>query len=657
MEIATEHQKRQSGIAENSQSGSVEREKRLRKLFFCGLLAILVMTGILRFAGLGSPSFDGDEMYAVRIHGLTTESVGALFGRSAFHDLHPPLSYCAFLVWNQVFGLDEAAVRSLAVLWGLIAVAAIGLIARRLGGNLAGLAAALLLAFNPLHIAYSQEARPYSQAVALSLLALLFLLRSLSEGRRRDLLLYAAFCALAIYSHYFALLALAPHGLALVWLVLTGDEDSRRAARQTLLAFVCGFATYLAWVPALAHQMAENPEGPTLDVYQLGSTPAENLAVTAGYLRDVAGLGEMPYLLPALLAAAILLVFAATWKRRIAGAKGAAGGEESRPILPRRVGLALMAGAVVLGVTLALLAPVYLLPQARATLEGIGYSPAAVERELRSLLSFTFFVPAALFVIGAVVAGWRWFSALVGRLPRLGAGRPLAVPVLLGILFLIPAAATVLLATGGARFLSARNLLLFLPPLCLALAVGLARLASRRDLRLARLAALPLLFALGLSAFQYDPLSRLFGVRGTELGMTTGDWQTLAGRFGEIGGGPQTALPPASKPEPLLMVEHPRTDPGLFYLSGYQPERVPGEDAVELLRSVDGGFRYLHVEGNAASEKLLRALKRQTRLRPLLRVDEYVLYEASRGTGRPTKPPAAAAESSPAAPVPARKGG
>lgn len=652
-------------MTENAESGSVERERRTRRLFFCGLLAILVMTAILRFAGLGSASFDGDEMYAVRIHGLTPESVGALFGRSAFHDLHPPLSYCAFLVWNQVFGLDEAAVRSLPVLWGLIAVAAIGLIARRLGGDLAGLAAALLLAFNPLHIAYSQEARPYSQAVALSLLALLFLLRSLSGGRRRDQLLYAAFCALAIYSHYFALLALAPHGLALVWLVLTGDEDSRRAARQTLLAFVCGFATYLAWVPALAHQMAENPEGPTLDVYQLGSTPAENLAVTAGYLRDVAGLGEMPYLLPALLAAAILLVFAATWKRRIAVT--AVAGGESGPILPRRVGLALMAGAVVLGVTLALVAPSYLLPPARATLEEIGYSPVAVERELGSLFSFAFFVPAALFAVGAVVAGWRWFSALAGRLPRLGAGRPLAVPVLLGILFLVPAAATVLLATGGARFLSARNLLLFLPPLCLALAVGLARLASRRDLPLARLAAVPLLFALGLSAFQYDPLSRLFGVRGTELGMTTGDWQALAGRFGEIGNEPRTALSPASRPGPLLMVEHPRTDPGLFYLAGYEPERVPGEDAAEFLRCVDGGFRYLHVEGNAASEELLRALGRQARLRPLLRVDEYVLYEASRGTGRPsawaashrlpTTPPAAAAESSPAAPGPVRQAG
>ncbi|HEX2223293.1 MAG TPA: glycosyltransferase family 39 protein, partial [Thermoanaerobaculia bacterium] len=480
-------------------SARAETEKRARRLFFWGLLAILVMTAALRVHGLGVPSFDGDEMYAVRIHGLTPASIGALFGRSAFHDLHPPLSYYAFLVWNQVFGLDEAAVRALPVLWGLVAVAAIGLIARRLGGNLAGLAAALLLAFNPLHIAYSQEARPYSQAVALSLLALLFLLRSLTEGRRRDRLLYAAFCALAIYSHYFALLALAPHGLALLWLALSGDEDSRRAARQTLLAFVCGFATYLGWVPALAHQMSESPEGPTLDVYELGDTPMENLAVTTGYLRDVAGLGEMPYLLPASLAAAILLVFAVTWKRGIAPA--AAGGE-NEPILPPRAGIALLVLALAGGAVVAALAPAYLLPPARATLEQMGYSVATVERESRSLLSFVFFVPAALFTVGALVATWRRVSVLLGRLPRLGEGRPLPVPVLLGILFVVPATATVILATGGARFLSERNLLLFLPPLCLALAVGLARLASRRAWRLA---TLPLLFALGLSAVQYDP--------------------------------------------------------------------------------------------------------------------------------------------------------
>lgn len=631
-------------------SARAETEKRTRRLFFWGLLAILVMTAALRVYGLGVPSFDGDEMYAVRIHGLTPSSVGALFGRSAFHDLHPPLSYYTFLVWNQVFGLDEAAVRALPVLWGLVAVAVIGLIGRRLGGNLAGLAAALLLAFNPLHIAYSQEARPYSQAVALSLLALLFLLRSLTEGRRHDRLLYAVFCALAIYSHYFALLALAPHGLALLWLALSGDENSRRAARQTLLAFACGFATYLGWVPALAHQMAENPEGPPLDSYELGATPFENLAVTTGYLRDVAGLGPMPYLLPALLAAAVLLAFAVTWKRGVAPA--AAGGE-SGPVLPPRAGIALMVLALLGGAVLALLAPAYLLPPARATLEQLGYSAATVERESRSLLSFVFFVPAALFTVGALAAGWRRLSVLLGRLPRLGGGRPLPVPVLLGILFLIPAAATVVLATGGARFLSERNLLLFLPPLCLALAVGLSRLASRPPWRLA---AVPLLFALGLSAVQYDPLSRLFGVRGTEMGMTTGDWRALAGEIRDVS---------RERPEPLLMVEHPRTDPGLFYLEDHQPAR--SRDAAELLRQVDGEFRYLHVQGNAASEELLRGLEGEARLRPMLEVDEYVLYEGMR-RGRPgawadllsalpTIPPAAASGSAPASLARARPAG
>jgi 4-amino-4-deoxy-L-arabinose transferase-like glycosyltransferase len=599
------------------------------------LLAILILAAILRFHGLGQPSFDGDELYAVRIQGLTPDSIGAIFGRSAFHDLHPPLSYYSFLLWESLFGTAEPIVRTLPVLWGLLAVTLIGVVGRRLGGSLAGLAAALLLAFNPLHIAYCQEARPYAQAIALSLAAHLFLLRSLTGGRRRDRLLYAVFCALAIYSHYFALLALAPHALALLYLLLTGDTESRRAARQTLLALVCGFATFLGWIPALAHQMTGQPEGPTLDVYELGDSPAANLVITAGYLRDVAGLGRARPLLPAVLSATILLGLAFTWRARrirLAPDPDLPDGEDEAPILSRQAGVALVLGALALGAALALLAPVHLLPKARLTLLEMGYSPATIERELRSFLLFALSFPAAMATIGGVVLAWRPLTALLGRLPRRfirGPGRPLGVPVLLAVLFVIPLAATAVLAAGGARFLTDRNLLLFLPPLCLALGLGVGRLLARRpedsptaawSLPGGRWATLPLLFALGLAVFDYAPVSGFFGVPGQRLGMTTGNWRALAAKLGRTSAADAGA-------EPFVMAKHSRTDPGLFYLRDYNPRRVRSQDAPLFLAAAGGPFLYLHVVGNRESEALLASLEKTQTLRPTLRVDEYVLYE------------------------------
>lgn len=592
---------------------------RERRLFAGGMLAVLILAAAVRLYGLGAPSFDCDELYSVRIQGLNPSSVASLFGRSAFHDLHPPLSYYVFLAWNQIVGVGEEAVRALPVLWGLVSVLLIGLLGRRLGGSVAGLAVALLLAFSPLHIAYSQEARPYAQAVTLSLLAHLFLLRSLAGGRRRDLLGYAVSIALAIYSHYFALLALAPHALVLLWLVLTGDADSRRAARQAFLACTCGFATFLGWVPALLYQMSDNPEGPPLDSYELGRTLSEKLARTLSYLRDFAGLGEMPFLLPALLTLAILLAFAFTSKRRLPAAPE---GGDPRPFLPRWLGAALLISAVAGAVLGGLLVPSRVLPTARETLLQLGYSAATVERELRSLAQFVYFVPAAMAVVGFVVLAWGWLSALLDRLPRLGRreGQPLSIPALLGILFLIPALATLVFATGGARFVSERNLLLFLPPLTLAAGLGLGRLLARRTWRLA---VIPLLVALAVSALQYQPVGRVFGRPGGILmGLVTGDWQGLAGTLAGT-------LARQREPEhaPLVTVKHSDTDPALFYLKGQEPQRFEPREAEKLLGSMDEDFRYLHVVGNKASDELLAAIGRSARLRPTMRHDQFVIYE------------------------------
>src|SRR5947199_7514091 len=260
---------------------------RERALFLVGLTVLLIVAAIFRLHALGLPAFDCDELYAFRIRGVSLKEIASVVGRSAFHDLHPPLSYLLFLPWVALFGTAEAAVRSLPMLLGLVSVALLGLVGRRLGGVWGGLAGAAFLAFNPLHIAYSQEARPYALAVTLTIAAHLFFLRSLGRGAARDRIVYALLVVAALYTHYFALFALLPHGLVALWLLLTGDADSRRAARSTLLAFAFAMATYVAWLPALAFQAAGQPEGPSLHIYDAGGSP---LSRAVGFMKDVAGL-------------------------------------------------------------------------------------------------------------------------------------------------------------------------------------------------------------------------------------------------------------------------------------------------------------------------------------------------------------------------------
>src|SRR5215207_4690455 len=229
---------------------------RERTLFVGGMTALLILGAVFRLHALGVQAFDCDELYALRIEGGSWKEIGALFGRSAFHDFHPPVSYLLFMLWIALFGTAEAAVRSLPALLGLVSIALLGLAGRRIGGVWVGLAGAAFLAVNPLHIAFSQEARPYALAVTLTVATHLLFLRSLGEASAGNRVAYALVCAAGCYTHYYVLFALLPHGLIALWLLWAGDEDSRRAARPTLLAYACAMATFIAWLPAVLYQVS-----------------------------------------------------------------------------------------------------------------------------------------------------------------------------------------------------------------------------------------------------------------------------------------------------------------------------------------------------------------------------------------------------------------
>jgi 4-amino-4-deoxy-L-arabinose transferase-like glycosyltransferase len=584
-------------------------------LFLGGLSTLLILGAIFRLHALGLPAYDCDELYAVRIQGSSLKEVASLIGRSAFHDLHPPLSYLLFMPWVSLFGTSEAAVRSLSMLLGSISIALLAFLGRRIGGVWTGLAAAAFLAFNPLHIAYSQEARPYALAVTLTIAAHLFFVRSLGAAPAWNRIVYGLLLAAAVYTHYFALIALLPHGFIALWLLLTGDEDSRRAARQTLLAHACGMAAFIGWLPALFFQLFSG-QAPSFHYLDLGASP---LSRTASYLRNAEGLGTSPLLLlTATLALLLLTAFAFAGRERLPATPGSAGAEGSPP---RWVGALLLAGGLLLAVALPLMAPSRLFPPARQVLLAKGYTPEAIERELHGLRQLMGSFPLAAGIVGLLMLVWPWLSSRLGRLrSRIasGQGRPLAVNVLLGILLLVPMTGVLVLGLRDLPLLSARNLLILEPPLTLALGLGAARLAK---VRWGPAALVPIVLCLALVRWQYQPVSGIFGHRGIPLGMQTGAWRDLAHKLERHGKGDLA----------LVVAETPESDPALFYLKDHSVRRIaePGPIAYATL---PGEFRFIHLKGDQVSEALLADLSSRTSLRPELQVDEFVVYDARRAS-------------------------
>src|SRR2546421_5903433 len=164
-------------------------------------------------------------------------------------ELTPPLYYVLAWPWAHVFGTHEAALRSLSALFGIAVVPVAYLVGRELVSGGAGLVVAALVAFNPLLVWYSQEARPYSLLVLLAALSLLYFARAIRRRNPRDLWAWAAASALALLTHYFAVFLVAPEGLWLLWVW--------RPRRSALAAGALVAAVGVALIPLAAHERAK----------------------------------------------------------------------------------------------------------------------------------------------------------------------------------------------------------------------------------------------------------------------------------------------------------------------------------------------------------------------------------------------------------------
>lgn len=566
----------------------------------CALIVVLLAGAAIRMHDLGQECFDEDELYAVRIQGASLHSLGALLGRDAFHTNHPPLMSVPFLYWNAVFGTKEAAVRALPLLCGLAAVFLIYRIGLRLGGPGAAILAALLLAINPLHIAYSREARQYTIFVTLTLAAHLFFLRCLEKGGRGNRIVYSVLVMVDLLTHYFAVPALAAHGIVALWLTFRGTPSVRRNAVAALLTLVLGIIPFVAWLPGM-HAQALQPSryhlrmGTVVDILQC--------------LQEVQGLGVG--LSAAAIAAGVLAALLAGlgfwgWRHDDVPCSGT----DIRSPLPPWAAMILLVGGLLAARSLYVAAPTYILPTAEATLQEYGYDAETITRELALLRLELMAFGLAAAACGGLLLAWSGIIRLFDRLPCLGwpSQCPVSVAGMVAALIFVPLILVRGIALLGIPFLTSRNMLVLAPLGCLAIALGLEILLRQKTGRV--LAALSLL-GFAASACQYEPIASLWGGQGFAMEMRTAPWRSMAERLSEL-----------PDDTPLLVHKNPGTDPALFYLASYHPRRV---DSVSELPQQ---FRFLHLERNGFCKEFLDALRAQGAAFKLLSQDgALVLYE------------------------------
>ncbi len=212
-------------------------------------LVIIWLGFWLRLHNLAGDSFWIDEILTVlKVRG----------GPSEFLNIrdHPPLMYALTSLTLRTLGETEFAARLPALAAGTLALPLTVLLGKVLRWPVAGLWAALLLAFSPVHVAYAQEARHYALLLAISLAAYILVFQALKLSRWSLWVAFALMTVLNLYNHYGAFVVLASQMLLISgWLLLRWRRRGLGRAwqiwRYPIVAGLLVVLLYLPWISRL----------------------------------------------------------------------------------------------------------------------------------------------------------------------------------------------------------------------------------------------------------------------------------------------------------------------------------------------------------------------------------------------------------------------
>lgn len=159
---------------------------------------IIVAGSIIRLTGLNRQGLWFDEIDVVV---RAQRPLGEILDTFTATGENGPVYNLFLWFWVRIAGISEIAVRFPSAIAGALAIPLIYLLGRRVAGRTSGLVAAGLLAVNPYHVWYSQEAKMYAFVVVLAILSSLALVEALNRNTWTHWIAYIAVTTLMFYTH------------------------------------------------------------------------------------------------------------------------------------------------------------------------------------------------------------------------------------------------------------------------------------------------------------------------------------------------------------------------------------------------------------------------------------------------------------------------
>ncbi len=203
--------------------------------------AAFLLTLVVYFLGAGR-SLDYDSSITVG-NFVATSSLLDPFRREVVLNNHPLFSFADHVVYS-LGGQSVSALRVLPVGFGAATVALLAWWCARRWGLLAGAAAAVVVASNPLFAEESRAVRGYSLLALVVVVSTIIFVRLLSTRSRSGELAYTLALAVAVGTHLYGLLIIPLH----IAVVVVRKDLSWRWVLGWLLAAVLGCLAYIGIV-------------------------------------------------------------------------------------------------------------------------------------------------------------------------------------------------------------------------------------------------------------------------------------------------------------------------------------------------------------------------------------------------------------------------
>lgn len=226
------------------------------KLDIFVLVAGLVIFATIALFNVTNASIWFDEAFSAYIIQFSFWDIA----RYTATDVHPPFYYWVLKTWTLLFGTSDLALRSMSIFFGGAVISATFLLARKLFSRSVAWVTLLLLILSPMLIRYSDEARMYTLAAFIVVLATYMLVKATQRKQRKLWVYYGLLVSLGMWTHYFTAFAWLAHW---VWRATQtwrkGDTFKiawkKFFTKDWVVAHAVAVGVFLPWLIVMAYQL------------------------------------------------------------------------------------------------------------------------------------------------------------------------------------------------------------------------------------------------------------------------------------------------------------------------------------------------------------------------------------------------------------------